>query len=117
MFTMAKDMGFENIIFGTDIITSPEMLARANEEFTLRTQWFDNAEILRQATSKAGELLALSGPRNPYPGKLGVIEEGAHADLLLIDGNPLEDMSVMTQHEERFDLIMKAGKIYKNEIE
>ena len=117
MFSMAKEMGFENIVFGTDIITSTEMLARANEEFTLRTKWFDNAEILRQATSKSGKLLALSGPRNPYPGKLGVIEEGAHADLLLIDGNPLEDMSVMTEYEERFDLIMKAGTVYKNEID
>ena len=117
MFTMAREMGFENIVFGTDIITSREELARANEEFTLRTKWFDNVEILRQATSKAGELLALSGPRNPYPGKIGVIEEGAHADLLLIDGNPLEDMSVMTEYEERFDLIMKGGKIYKDQME
>lgn len=116
MFTMAKEMGFENIVFGTDVITSPEMLARANEEFTLRTEWFDNVEILRQATSKAAKLLALSGPRNPYPGALGVIAEGAHADILLIDGNPLEDMSVMTEYEERFDLIMKGGKIYKNEL-
>ena len=116
MFTMAKEIGFENIVFGTDIITSPQMIARANEEFTLRTKWFDNAEILRQATSKAGRLLALSGPRNPYPGKLGVIEEGAHADLLLIDGNPLEDMSVMTKYDENFDLIMKGGVIFKNTL-
>ena len=117
MFTMARKLGFENIVFGTDVITSPAMLARANEEFTLRAKWFDNAEILRQATSKSGELLALSGPRNPYPGKIGVIEEGAHADLLLIDGNPLEDISVLTEYKDRFDLIMKGGKIYKNEIE
>ena len=118
MFTLAKEIGFENIVFGTDVITSREELARANEEFTLRTKWFDNAEILRQATSKSGELLALSGPRNPYPeGKFGVIEAGAHADILLIDGNPLEDMSVMTEYEEKFDLIMKGGTIYKDQIE
>ncbi|WP_082688697.1 metal-dependent hydrolase family protein [Ruegeria marisrubri] len=117
MFTMANEMGFENIVFGTDIITSPEMIKRANEEFVLRTKWFDNVEILRQATSKSAELLALSGPRNPYPGKLGVIEEGAHADILLIDGNPLEDMSVMTEYEEKFDLIMKGGIVYKNQLE
>ncbi|WP_217357330.1 metal-dependent hydrolase family protein [Ruegeria arenilitoris] len=116
MFTMAKELGFENIVFGTDVITSPEMIKRANEEFVLRTEWFDNVEILRQATSKSAELLALSGPRNPYPGALGVIAEGAHADILLIDGNPLEDMSVMTEYEERFDLIMKGGVIYKNEL-
>ncbi|MDW4498058.1 amidohydrolase family protein [Sulfitobacter sp. D35] len=116
MFTMAKELGFENIVFGTDVITSPAMLARANEEFVLRTEWFDNIEILRQATSKSAELLALSGPRNPYPGTLGVIAEGAHADILLIDGNPLEDMSVMTEYEERFDLIMKGGEIFKNAL-
>ncbi|MXU64312.1 metal-dependent hydrolase family protein [Oceanomicrobium pacificus] len=116
MFTMAKELGFEKIVFGTDVITSPEMLARANEEFIFRTEWFDNLEILRQATSKSAELLKLSGPRNPYPGDLGVIAEGAYADLLLIDGNPLQDMSVMTEYEERFDLIMKDGVIYKDTL-
>ena len=116
MFTLAKELGFENIVFGTDVITSPSMIKRANEEFVLRTRWFDNAEILRQATSKSAELLDLSGPRNPYPGALGVIAEGAHADILLIDGNPLEDMSVMTEYEERFDLIMKGGEIFKDTL-
>ena len=116
MFRTAREIGFENIVFGTDVITSPEMLARANEEFTLRTKWFDNAEILRQATSRAGQLLALSGPRNPYPGKIGVIEEGAHADLLLIDGNPLEDISILENHGEVLDLIMKGGVVYKNQM-
>jgi len=63
-------------------------------------------------------LLALSGPRNPYPeGKFGLIEAGAHADILLIDGNPLEEMSVMTEYEEKFDLIMKGGTVYKDQIE
>ena len=51
--------------------------------------------MLRNATSKGGELVALSGPRNPYKGKLGVIEEGALADILIVDGNPLEDLSVL----------------------
>ena len=61
--------------------------------------------------------MALSGPRNPYPGKLGVIEEGAYADLLLINGNPLEDLSILTSPEKNLALIMKDGKIYKNTIE
>lgn len=114
MFKMAKRLGFKKISFGTDIITDPEMIERMNEEFVFRTKWFDNAEVLRQATSKSGELLALSGPRNPYPGKLGVIEEGAHADLLLINGNPLEDISILTKYNESLVLIMKGGEIYKN---
>ena len=45
------------------------------------------------ATADNAELLALSGPRNPYPGKLGVVEEGALADLLLVDGDPLATSS------------------------
>ncbi|MCK7499305.1 MAG: hypothetical protein MZW92_59260 [Comamonadaceae bacterium] len=52
------------------------------------TRWFTPARTLRMATRDNGELLALSGPRNPYPGKLGVVEEGALADLLLVDGDP-----------------------------
>ena len=86
-------------------------------EFTNRTKWFSNAEILRQATSINAEVLELSGPRNPYPGRLGVIEAGAYADLLLINGNPLEDISILTKPEETLALIMKDGKIYKNTVE
>ena len=92
------------------------MIERINDEFTLRSRWFTPVEILRQATSLSGELLALSGPRNPYPCKLGVIEEGAYADLLLVNGNPLEDISVLAKPEESLALIMKGGKIYKNAI-
>ncbi|GLS29188.1 hypothetical protein SAMN04488498_14710 [Mesorhizobium albiziae] len=71
---------------------------------------------MRQATSTNAELLALSGPRNPYPGKLGVIEEGALADILLINGDPLADISILTKPEENLALIMKDGKIYKNAL-
>ena len=66
------------------------------------------------ATAVNGELLALSGERNPYPKKLGVIEEGAYADLLLIDGNPLKDIKLMENPAKHFLIIMKDGKIYKD---
>jgi imidazolonepropionase-like amidohydrolase len=104
------------VLFGTDFIGSLEMKALQVNEFTNRTKWFSNAEILKQATSINAQVLELSGPRNPYPGKLGVIEEGAYADLLLINGNPLEDISILTKPEENLALIMKDGKIYKNTI-
>ncbi|MGE0056328.1 MAG: hypothetical protein AB7S74_19200 [Hyphomicrobium sp.] len=91
-------------------------MTRQNEEFELRTRWFEPAEILRQATSGNAELLAMSGPRNPYPGKLGVIEEGALADILLVNGDPLKDISILTKPEENLVLIMKDGKIYKNAL-
>ena len=58
--------------------------------------------------------LRLSGPRNPYPGKLGVVEEGALADLLLVDGNPIEDIKLMADPDKNFLVIMKAGKIHKD---
>lgn len=114
MFTIAKKIGFTKIAFGSDIVTDPETVQRINDEFKDRAKWFTPAEVLRQATSNTAELLAMSGPRNPYPGKLGVIEEGAYADLLLINGNPREDISILTKPEENLALIMKDGKIYKN---
>jgi imidazolonepropionase-like amidohydrolase len=116
MFTAAKEIGFENIVFGSDIISSPDQILEMLGEFEQRTKWFTNVEILRQATSNGGELLAMSGILNPYPGKLGVIEEDAHADILLFDGNPLDDISVIVDFEDNMDLIMKAGVIYKNEV-
>jgi imidazolonepropionase-like amidohydrolase len=66
------------------------------------------------ATGANGELLALSGPRNPYPGKLGVIEEGALADLLVVDGNPLDDIGLMANPEKSLLIIMKDGRLYKD---
>jgi len=62
------------------------------------------------------ELLALSGLRNPYPGKLGVVEEGAFADILLVDGNPLENIALVAEPDKNFLVIMKDGRIYKNKL-
>jgi imidazolonepropionase-like amidohydrolase len=66
------------------------------------------------ATSTNAELLSLSGKRNPYPGKLGMVEEGALADLLLVDGNPLDNIRLIEDPAKNFLVIMKAGKLYKN---
>jgi imidazolonepropionase-like amidohydrolase len=77
-------------------------------------KWYSNAEILIMVTSQNAELLTLSGPRNPYPGKLGVVEEGAYADLLLVDGNPLENLDLVADPDRNFTVIMKDGTIYKN---
>jgi imidazolonepropionase-like amidohydrolase len=68
------------------------------------------------ATGTNAQLLAMSGKRNPYPGKLGVVEEGALADLLLVDGNPIADIKLITDPARNFVLIMKDGKIYKNTL-
>jgi imidazolonepropionase-like amidohydrolase len=119
------------VVFASDYVGKFADAERARRyEIWWRTQTFDsNYEVLKQLTSTAGELLALSGPRNPYQaGKQGVIEEGAYADILLVDGNPLEDISVIGGATEWFDadpewkpidtlnLIMKDGVIYKNTL-
>ena len=78
------------------------------------TRWYDNADILKMATSINGELLAMSGPRNPYQGKLGIIEEDALADLLVVDGNPINDIELVARPDKNLMLIMKDGKIYKD---
>lgn len=115
MFTLAKKHKVK-IAFGTDVVVNPEACAAQNDEFPARLDWFTPAEILRQATANSGELLQLSGDRSPYPGVVGRIAEGAHADLLLIDGNPLEDITILQTPAETLDLIMKAGEVYKNTL-
>jgi len=58
----------------------------------------------------------MSGPRNPYQGRLGVIEEGALADLLVIDGNPIDNIELVARPEKNLMIIMKDGRIYKNTL-
>ena len=78
------------------------------------SRWYTAPEILKMATAANAELLGLAGPRNPYPGRLGVLEEGALADLILVDGNPLEKLQLVEDPSENFLIIMKDGKVYKN---
>jgi imidazolonepropionase-like amidohydrolase len=101
--------------FGTDILFSARVAARQGNQLAKLTRWYSPAELLSMATAGNAELLALSGPRSPYSGKLGVIEEGALADLLLVDGDPLSEIALIAQ-SERLRLIMKNGVIYKNSL-
>jgi imidazolonepropionase-like amidohydrolase len=102
--------------FGTDILFSERLAKQQGSMLAAMKRWYTPAEALIMATSTNGELLQLSGPRNPYPGKLGVVEEGALADLLLVDGNPLENIDLVADPEKNFRVIMKDGKIYKNSL-
>lgn len=99
--------------FGTDNLFSASNAAFQGKMLTRLEKWYSNAEILRMATSGNAEILNLCGPRNPYPGKLGVIEEGAYADILLVDGDPLSDIMLVADPDRNFTVIMKDGKIYK----
>ena len=77
-------------------------------------RWFTPAEVLKMATHDNARLLALSGPRNPYPGKLGVVEEGALADLLLVRGDVLAEIELLEDPEANLLVIMKDGRIHKD---
>ena len=102
--------------WGTDVLFSPALATRQGALLAKIATWFTPAETLAQATGTNAQLLALSGKRNPYPGKLGVVEEGAFADLLLVDGNPLENIALVSDPARSFLVIMKDGKIYKNTL-
>ena len=114
-FTLAKKYKIKTA-FGTDILFSPRLAPRHGELLTKLVRWYSPAEVLVMATRTNAQLLALSGNRNPYPGKLGVVEEGALADLLLVDGNPIEDIKLIEDPVKNFVLIMKDGQIYKNTL-
>jgi imidazolonepropionase-like amidohydrolase len=73
--------------------------------------------VLRMATSRSGDLLALSGERSPYRGRLGVVEPGALADLILLDGNPLDDIDLISDPDKNMSIIMKDGRIHKNTLQ
>ncbi|MBR7838403.1 amidohydrolase family protein [Actinospica durhamensis] len=79
-------------------------------------RWFSPAEVLRMATSTNARLLTLSGERNPYPGVLGQVKEGAIADLLLVAGDPLTDLDLLARPDASLALIMKDGVVYKNTL-
>lgn len=102
--------------WGSDLLFSAELAPRQNFMLTHLGRWHSNAEVLRAATSVNAELLAMSGPRNPYPGKLGVIEKGAFADMLVVDGNPLENLALMEDPGKNLAVIMKGGRTYKNAL-
>jgi len=113
LYTLAKKYGIKTA-FGSDMLFSPKIAERQGLMLTHLTRWYGNAEILKMATSGNAELMARSGPRNPYPGKLGVIEDGAYADLLVVAGDPLQDISLLAAPDKNLVVIMKNGKIHKD---
>jgi len=102
--------------FGTDVLFSQALAQQQGAILASLVRWYTPAEALVMATGTNAQLLSLSGKRSPYPGKLGVIEEGALADLLLVDGNPIENIKLIEDPAKNFVLIMKDGKIYKNTL-
>ena len=114
-FTLAKKYGIKTA-FGTDILFSPQLAPRQGELLAKLVRWYTPAETLVMATGTNAELLGLSGERNPYPGKLGVVEQGALADLLLVDGDPIANIKLIEDPAKNFVVIVKDGKIFKNTL-
>ena len=116
--------------FGADVVFSTVEYYRKHIDYEkhFAAQEFGNHYALKGLTSVPGELATLTGKNNPYPGKLGVIEEGAYADILIVDGNPLEDISAIGANPGWFNaeprgedvnnirIIMKDGQIFKNTL-
>lgn len=118
IYPMAKEIGVK-IAFGTDALFDKKTTDRQGKLLSkLEKLGFTPYEALKMATSDNAQLFELAGPRHPYrEGPLGQITEGAYADLILVDGNPLEDLSLVANPWDNFDLIMKDGVIYKNTLE
>ncbi len=113
VYKTAKELGVK-IAFGTDVLFSADMARKQGRILAKLGRWFTPFEALKMATCDNAELLKLSGERHPYKdGPLGVIAEGAYADMILVDGNPLQDLNLVADSVKNFDMIMKDGVIYK----
>ena len=119
-----------NIGYGTDVVVSNVLSSRGLRDFQMGQfdEAFGRFRTVRAMTGDNARLMALTGKNNTYPGKLGVIEVGAYADIILVDGNPLEALSVLgatydlwapprpTQAVSTIPFVMKDGVIYRNEL-
>lgn len=117
VYKTAKELGMK-IAFGTDTLFSADLAERQGAVLAKMERWFTPYETLKMATCDNAELLKMSGDLTPYPlGPLGVIEEGAYADMILVNGNPLEDLQLISDAKANFGMIMKDGTIYKFDME
>jgi imidazolonepropionase-like amidohydrolase len=102
--------------WGTDILFNPKNTPTQGRQLAKLTRFYDPLTLLAQATATNGELLALSGERNPYPHALGRIAPGAYADLLVADGDPAVNLDFLGDPQRNLRLIMKDGKVHKNTL-
>jgi len=102
-----------NAALGTDLMFVPMQMKSQNSDILKLKAWMTSAEAPKLVTHDDAQLLALSGPRSLYPGKLGVVEVDALAGLLMVDGDPIADMNLIADPERNFLVIIKDGKVYK----
>ncbi len=114
---LAKKLGVK-MAWGTDMLFDKELARKQGTFVAKMKRWFTPYEIMKMVTSNNAELLTLAGPRTPYrQGVLGEVRKGAYADLILVNGNPLKDIDLISDAATNFDLIMKDGKIFKNKLD
>uniref|UniRef100_UPI0030DB127F amidohydrolase family protein n=1 Tax=uncultured Marinobacter sp. TaxID=187379 RepID=UPI0030DB127F len=114
-FELAKKYQVQ-VAFGTDMLGTGDFAPKQNALLVSMERWYSPGEVLQIATGNNGRLIAMAGPRYPLPGPVGVVEEGAVADLLLVEGDPTADLSLIGDPENNFRVIMKNGVIYKNTL-
>ncbi|SFU13834.1 Imidazolonepropionase [Algoriphagus locisalis] len=114
-FALAKKYKIKTA-WGSDILFDAKKASRHGHELVKMKRWYSNFEILKMATSSNAELLALAGKRSPYTGKLGVIETGALADLLIVNGNLIDNLELISNPTENIVLVIKDGQIHKNSL-
>jgi imidazolonepropionase-like amidohydrolase len=115
-YALARRHGIRTA-WGTDTLFDAAAAATQGAQLAKMVRWYTPAEVLNMATAGNAELLALSGLRSPYEGRLGVVAEGALADLLLVDGDPLADIELIADPAANFVVIMKDGRVYKNTLD
>ncbi|WP_355659844.1 metal-dependent hydrolase family protein [Halomonas salifodinae] len=114
-YALAERFGVKTA-WGTDILFSPQNTPSQGRQLAKLTRFYDPLTVLAMATGNNGDLLGLSGPRSPYPGRLGRIEEGALADLLVVDGDPSQGLDFLADPDTHLRLIMKGGRIVKDSL-
>jgi len=110
---LAKKYGVKTA-FGTDVLFDPALGKKHGKLLAKLKRWYTPYEALKMATYDNAQLVKMCGPRDPYPGEIGVVKEGALADLLVVDGNPLDNLDLVADPDKNFVMIMKDGVIYKN---
>lgn len=114
-FEMGRSEGV-NMAFGTDILMNPGGSVKQGKNLTKLARFMSPLEALHMATGAAGELLAMSGERAPYDGPLGVIAEGALADILVWDGDPETSIDFLADPTNNLRLVMKGGRVFKETL-
>jgi imidazolonepropionase-like amidohydrolase len=95
------------VAYGTDLLGQLQV-AQSNE-FTLRTEVLSSAEVIRSATTIGAEVVRMAG-------RLGCLKPGAFADLLVVDGNPLQNLTLLQDEGRHLSVIMKGGRFHKNRL-